>query len=175
MTILGFSRLPSPSFPKWQEAIRLKRSCLRLAVSCRACSRSDASRKIAVVWRPNSKQWRLIWALAAAIVLFWPTQGSRCLAIKTVNWLADPGNTLPRQPGEFSLEDGEDPVAVMAHDSQELEYNRVVASSRLARLRIRLRDMPDPFETSTQRQLLLAIGVLGGLLIWRLGERPGKS
>jgi len=124
------------------------------------------------VWRPNSSQWRLIWVLAAVIVLFWPGQGSRSLAIKSLNWLADPRGSLPRQPGQFSLEDGEDPVAVMAHDSQEEEYNRLVASSRLARLRIRLRDLSDPFEPSTQRQLLAAIGVLGGLLVWRIGERP---
>jgi hypothetical protein len=112
--------------------------------------------------------------LAAVIVLSWPGQESRSLAIKTINWLADPRGTLPRLPGQFSFEDGEDPVAVMEHDSQEAEYNRVVASSRLARLRIRLRDMPDPFDPSTQRQILAAIGVLGALLIWRLGERPAS-
>jgi hypothetical protein len=127
------------------------------------------------VWRPNSSQWRLIWVLAAAIVLFWPGEAGRSLAIKSLNWLADPANSLPRQPGQFSLEDGEDPVAVMAHDSEEAEYNHMVATSRLARLRIHLRDMSDPFEPSTQRQLLAAIGVLGGLLVWRLGGRPARQ
>jgi hypothetical protein len=78
-------------------------------------------------------------------------------------------------PGQFSMEDGEDPVAVSAHDDQEAEYNRVYASSRLARLRIRLRDMPDPFDPSTQQQILAAIGVLGGLLIWRVGARPARD
>ena len=106
------------------------------------------------------------------MVLFWPGQRSRSLAIKALNWAADPMNTLPRQPGEFSFEGGEDPVAVTAHDTQEAEYNRVYASSRMARLRIRLRDMPDPFDPSTQQQVLAAIGVLGGLLIWCLGGRP---
>jgi len=97
------------------------------------------------------------------------------LAIKALNWAADPMNKLPRQPGEFSFEGGEDPVAVTAHDTQEAEYNRVYASSRLARLRMRLRDMPDPFAPSTQQQLLAAVGVLGGLLIWRLGARPARG
>lgn len=127
------------------------------------------------MWRPNSLQWRLIWVLAFVIVLFWPSQQSRSLGIKALNWAADPGNTLPRLPGPFSLEDGEDPVAVTAHDAQEAEYNHVYASSRLARLRIHLRDMSDPFEPSTQQQVLAAIGVLGGLLIWRLGGRPAHN
>jgi hypothetical protein len=114
----------------------------------------------------------LIWILAVVIVLLWPGQSSRSLAIKALNWAADPMSTLPRLPGEFSFEEGEDPVAVSAHDEQEAEYNRVYASSRLARLRIRLRDMPDPFDPSTQQQALGAIGILGGLLVWRLGGRP---
>lgn len=124
------------------------------------------------MWRPNSSQWRLIWALAAVIVLFWPGERSRSLAIKALNWVADSRSTLPRLPEDFTLEGGEDPVAVTAHDAQEAEYNRVYASSRLARLRIRLRDMSDPFEPSTQQQILAAIGVLGGLLVWRLGGDP---
>lgn len=140
------------------------------------CRQRKPSRKIAgVVWRPDSLQWRLIWILAAIIVLFWPSQQSRSLAIKALNWAADPTNALPRMPGQFSMEDGEDPVAVSAHDDQEAEYNRVYASSRLARLRIRLRDTPDPFEPSTQQQVLAAIGVLGGLLIWRFGARPARD
>jgi hypothetical protein len=120
-------------------------------------------------------QWRLIWILAIAIVLFWPGQQNRSLAIKTLNWVADPMNTLPRLPGDFSLEGGEDPGVVTAHDTQEAEYRRVYANSRLARLRIRLRDMPDPFDPSTQQQVLAAIGVLGGLLVWRLGQRRARD
>lgn len=138
--------------------------------------RCDASRKIAgVVWRPNSLQWRLIWILALVIVLFRPGQSSRSLAVKALNWAADPMNTLPRLPGEFSLENGEGPVAVTAHDAQEAEYNRAYASSRIARMRIRLRDMPDPFDPSTQQLVLGAIGMLGGLLVWRLGGRPARG
>ena len=96
------------------------------------------------------------------------------MGIKALNLVADPMNRLPRLPGEFSLEDGEDPIAVTAHDTQEAEYNRVYSSSRLARLRILLRDMQDPFDPSTQQQILIAIGVLGGLLVWRLGGRPAR-
>ena len=136
------------------------------------CPHRNPARKIAhVAWQPNSVQWRLIWILAIAIVLFWPGQPNRSLAIRALNWVADPMNTLPRLPGDFTLESGEDTDAVMAHDTQEAEYRRIYASSSFARLRIRLRDMPDPFDPSTQRQVLAAIGVLGGLLVWRLGQR----
>lgn len=127
------------------------------------------------MWRPNTTQWRLIWGLAAVIVLFWPAQGSRSLAIKAINWIADPTGKLPRLPPAFSLEDGEDPVAVNAHDSQEADYNRAYASSGFVRLRLRLRDLEDPFEPSTQQQILVAFAVLGALLIWRLGSRPERD
>lgn len=128
--------------------------------------------RIGLVWRPSSTQWRLIWALAAIAVLFWPVQGARSLGVKLVNWAADPRNSLPHMPEQFSLEDGEDPLAVNAHDSQEAEYNHAYASSWITRSRMRLRDMSDPFEPSTQQQILVAVAVLGGLLIWRLGTRP---
>jgi len=142
----------------------------------RPCPHRDRARKIApAVWQPNSSQWRLIWILAIGIVLFWPGQQNRSLAIKALNWMADPMNTLPRLPGDFTLDSGEEPDAVTAHDTQEAEYRRLYASSRFARLRIRLKDTPDPFDPSTQQQVLAAIGVLGGLLVWRLGQRPARD
>ena len=56
----------------------------------RPCPHRDPARKIApVVWQPNSSQWRLIWILAIVIVLFWPGQQNRSLAIKALNWVAD--------------------------------------------------------------------------------------
>ena len=114
----------------------------------------------------------MIWILAAFIVLFWPSgQQNRSLAIKTLNWAADPMHTLPRLPEALSFDDEDDIVAVTAHDDQEAEYNRVYASSATARVRIHMRDMEEPFDPSTERQVLVAIGVLGGLLVWRLGGR----
>lgn len=113
--------------------------------------------------------------LAAIIVLFWPSQQNHSLAFKALSWAADPMNTLPRQPDNFSMEDGEDTAVVIAHDDQEAEYERAYASSRLERLRLRLRDMQEPFDPSTEQQVLGAIIVLGGLLVWRLGGRPACS
>ncbi len=126
------------------------------------------------MWQPKTFQWRLICTLAVLVVLFWPAQGQqgdpdRSLAIKTVNWLADPMHTLPRPPGTLSFDDEDDVAAITAHDAQEAEYERVYASSAIARLRIRARDMQEPFDSSTERQLLSAVVVLGALFIWRLG------
>ena len=127
------------------------------------------------MWQPNSSQWRLIWALVTVIVLFWPGQQNHSLAIKALNWAADPMNNLPRMPGNFSMEDGEDTEVVAAHDMQEAEYERAYASSKLERLRLRLRDMQEPLDPSTQQQVLIAIAVLGSLLVWRLGGRPARG
>jgi hypothetical protein len=127
------------------------------------------------VWQPNSSQWRVIWILAIVMVLFWPGAQDRSLAIKSLNWAADPSGKLPRLPGEFSFSDGDDPFAVADHDAQEAEYYRVYQSSAMARVRMRLRDLPDPFESSTQERVLVAMGVLGAVLVWRLGGRPTRS
>lgn len=127
------------------------------------------------MWQPSASQWRLIWILTVVIVLFWPGEQDRSLAIKTFNWAADPRNALPQLPGELGFESGDDPFAVADHDAQEAEYYRVYDSSRMARLRLRLRDMSDPFEPSTQQQILCGIAVLGGLAVWRLGVRPERG
>jgi hypothetical protein len=120
------------------------------------------------VWQPNTAQWRLIWVLAVVVVLLWPGQQGRSLAVKTLNWSADPMHTLPRLPANFSFEDEDDVAVVAAHDQQEDDYNRVYASSAWVRLRIHLRDLQEPFDPSTERQVLAAIAILGSLLIWRL-------
>jgi hypothetical protein len=127
------------------------------------------------VWQPNSSQWRVIWVLAAILVLFWPSQQNHSLAIKALNWAADPMNKLPRPPANFTMEDGEDTEVVAAHDEQEAEYERAYASSGLEGIRLHLRDMEDPFDPSTEQQVLAGIAVLGVLLVWRLGGRPARG
>ncbi len=104
------------------------------------------------------------------LILLWPSQQSRSLGIKIASWLADPIHTLPQQPGPLAMEDEDDIAALTAHDDQEAEYDRAYASSALTRLRIRLRDMQEPFDPSTEQQVLGAIALLTALLIWRLGS-----
>jgi hypothetical protein len=117
----------------------------------------------------------LIWVLVTVVVLFWPGQQSHSLAVKAMSWAADPMSKLPRMPGNFSMEDGEDTEVVAAHDAQEAEYERAYSSSKLERLRLQIRDMEEPFDPSTQQQILVALVVLGSLLVWRLGSRPARG
>jgi hypothetical protein len=121
------------------------------------------------MWQPNSRQWRLIWALAVVVVIAWPGENGS-LAAKGVRWLADPSGSLPQLPGPLAmgLDDNADAVAV--HDAEEAEYYRVVASSAIARARLRLKELNDPFDPTTERQLLIGLSVLGALLVWRVGS-----
>jgi hypothetical protein len=120
------------------------------------------------VWQPTKKQWRLIWPLAIFVLFAWPVENGS-LAAKAVRWVADPTGTLPQLPGPLAmgLDDNADAVAV--HDAQETEYFRFAASSDLARARLRLKDVHDPFDQTTERQLLVGIAVIGALVVWRLG------
>jgi len=120
------------------------------------------------VWQPTKKQWRLIWPLAIFVLFAWPVENGS-LAAKAVRWVADPTGTLPQLPGPLAmgLDDNADAVAV--HDAQETEYFRFAASSDLARTRLRLKEVNDPFDQTTERQLLAGIAVIGALVVWRLG------
>ena len=126
------------------------------------------------MWQPNAPQWRLIVLLAVALVLFWPSASeydNRSLALKLAGWAADPANTLPRPPEALTIQDEDDIAAIDAQTAQQDEYDKAYNSSAFARLRLRLRDAQEPFDPSTERQILAAVAVLGGLLVWRLGPR----
>jgi len=81
-----------------------------------------ASANIPPVWEPNKAQWRIIWLIAALLILGWPPQQGRSLGMKAVNWLVDPSNSLPTMPSPlpFGLDDNGD--AVTAHDAEAAEY-----------------------------------------------------
>jgi hypothetical protein len=120
------------------------------------------------VWQPSRAQWRIIWPLALFIVLAWPGGDGRSLGVKALNWIADPQQTLPSLPPQLPMGLDDDGDAVAAHDAQEMEYFRALDGSSLTRFRIRMKEANDPFESSTERQLVVGVGVLGALLIWRL-------
>ena len=107
------------------------------------------------------------------LILFWPPEHGRSLAIKTVNWLADPNDELPVLPPQLpiGLDDNGDAVAL--HDALTAEYYRRFESSRWTRLRMKLRDATEPFDVTTERQILAGIGLLGALAVWKLnGKAP---
>jgi len=123
------------------------------------------------VWQPNKAQWRIIWLIAALLILGWPPDQGRSLGMKALNWLADPSDALPLMPGPLPIGLDDNGDAVAEHDAQEAEYYRAYESSRMTRLRMKLKVARDPFQPTTQRLLLSAVLVFAGLLVWRLGSK----
>ncbi len=100
----------------------------------------------------------------------WPPDRGKSLAAKTVNWLADPANSLPHMPDPLPIGLDDNGDAVAEHDEQEREYYRQYSSSPTARLRLNLKAASDPFDVTTERQVLVGITVLSVLAVWRLNR-----
>src|ERR1700719_4438346 len=109
----------------------------------------------------NIQGW-MIGGVAALVIIAWPPGQDRSLALKAVNWLADPANQLPTLPGPLAPGLDDDADSVTAHDTQMAEYDRLFASSRAMQIRLQLKVAADPFDPSTERQILTALGVLTG-------------
>jgi hypothetical protein len=118
------------------------------------------------MWQPNTAQWRLIWTVAVLVILAWPEE-NQSLAVKAINWGADPFQTLPRTPSPLAPGLGDDMDAVQQHDAEETAYYRMYSTSRMARLRLQLRDLKDPLDPSTERQVLVGLAILIALSVWR--------
>lgn len=125
--------------------------------------------------QPNKRQWRVIWTVALVLLLFWPLEGARGLAVKAVNFAADPLSNLPVLPPPLPLGLGDNADAVVEYDQQVAEYYDAWDSSGWTRARMRLRDWRDPLAPTTERQVLVAFAVLGALLVWRLSDRKGSK
>jgi len=123
------------------------------------------------MWRPNNLQWWLLVIVALFIVAAWPPSEDKSLAAKFVNWAVDPSNELPVLPDQLSLGLGDDPDAVNAHDMQVQQYDMLYLKGGWTRRRLELKVVGDPFNPSTERQLLVGLGVLTAFLVWRWGGR----
>ncbi len=113
----------------------------------------------------------LLVAFAVLLVCVWPPVNDRSLAVKLVNWAVDPRDELPVLPEPFALGAGDDPDAVAEHDSQVQAYDTLYARGGWMRRRLELKVARDPFNPATERQLLLALGILTAFLFWRV-NRP---
>jgi hypothetical protein len=102
------------------------------------------------------------------VLLAWPAENGS-LAVKAVQWLADPRETLPGLPTPLTMELGDNADAVAEHDAEEAEYYRLRATSGLARMRLRMKEISDPLDPATERQLLVGIAVIGALAVWKIG------
>jgi len=127
------------------------------------------------MFQPNRAQWSIIWTAAVLLVLAWPGDTGRSLVVKAVNWAVDPAGSLPTLPAPLPMALDDDGDAVPAHDAQETEYYRVRDRSVITRWRMTLRDAGDPFDPSTERQLLVAVAVLSALGVWRLDSRRSRD
>jgi hypothetical protein len=118
--------------------------------------------------------WRLIWIAAIAAILAWPSQNGS-LVVKALNRAADPLQTLPATPSPLALGRGDDMEAVQQHDAEEAAYYRLYNDSWVYRLRFTLRDLEDPFDPPTERQVLVGLGVLLALVVWRRESAGPRS
>jgi hypothetical protein len=122
------------------------------------------------MWQPDTIQWRFIWIVAVCLILAWPAE-DHSLAVKAINWGVDPFESLPSTPSPLAMGAGDDPEAVQQHDAEEAAYYSMYNTSRLARLRLQFRDLDDPFDPATERQVLVGLAILSALSIWRLETR----
>jgi hypothetical protein len=123
------------------------------------------------VWQPNSTQWRIIWIVSVLLILCWPPDKGRSLGLKIANWVSDPRHTLPTMPAPLPIALDDNGDAVTEHDALEAEYYRQYQSSALTRFRMMLKETTDPFDPSTERQILAGVGILSALAIWKINGK----
>jgi hypothetical protein len=121
------------------------------------------------MWHPNKFQWWLLVVVALFIVFVWPPSDDKSLAVKFVNWAVDPRDALPILPDQLVLGRGDDPDAVNARDRQVQQYDALYLKGGWTRRRLELKVARDPFNPSTERQLLIGLAVVTAFLAWRLG------
>src|SRR5215510_11462280 len=116
------------------------------------------------MFRPNNLQWWFLIIVALLIVFVWPPSEDKSLAAKFVNWAVDPRDTLPVLPPQLGFGAGDDPDAVSARDQLVQQYDALYLKGGWTRKRLELKVAGDPFNPSTTRQLLIAIGVVAAFV-----------
>ena len=123
------------------------------------------------MWQPNNFQWWVLVIVALLIVFVWPPRDDKSLALKVVNWAVDPRGELPVLPSQLPLGQGDDPDAVSAHDLQTQHYDALYLKGGWIRMQLELKVADDPFNPSTERQVLTGLGVVTAFLVYRFGRR----
>ncbi|HKB09428.1 MAG TPA: hypothetical protein VKD69_02200 [Vicinamibacterales bacterium] len=109
----------------------------------------------------------LLVAFAVLLVCVWPPANDRSLAVKLLNWAVDPRDELPMLPPPFALGAGDDPDAVAEHDAQVQTYDALYEKGGWIRRRLEWKVAGDPFNAATERQVILALGIVTAFLFWR--------
>ena len=123
------------------------------------------------IMTPVGRSSTLLVAFGVLLVCLWPPANDRSLAVKFVNWVVDPRNDLPVLPEPFALGAGDDPDAVAAHDAQVQAYDARYLQGGWMRRRLELKVARDPFNPATERQVILALGIVTAFLFWRVNRR----
>ena len=110
-------------------------------------------------------------AFGVLLVFIWPPENDRSLVVKMVNWAVDPGDQVPVLPEPFGLGAGDDPEIVAEHDAQVQAYDSLYEKGGWTRRRLELKVARDPFNPATERQVILALGIVTAFLFWRLNRR----
>jgi hypothetical protein len=103
-----------------------------------------------------------------AIVVVWPPDSGKSLALTIVNWAVDPGDRLPVFPPQLGMGLGDDPLLVEARDAEARRYDEAFNAGGWTRQRLLLKVAGDPFDPTTTRQVLLVAGVLVWFIVWRV-------
>src|SRR4051794_11002398 len=126
------------------------------------------------MWQPNRAQWSILWTAALLVILAWPPDNGRPLALLAARWLADPSGVLPSMPEPLPMSLDDDGDAVAAHDAREREYYGALSGSTATRWRLMLKEARLPWDVSTLRQLLAGVAVLSALAVWRLDRKSDR-
>jgi hypothetical protein len=115
----------------------------------------------------------IVFAIAALLVLCWPPDRGHgtSLLMKAMHWAVDPLDALPQLPPALPPGLGDNGDAVAEHDAIEADYYRLHNSSAMTRWRMDMEAAGDPFDPTTERQVLIAIAVIAALAVWMVGRK----
>ena len=97
---------------------------------------------------------------ALLMVAAWPPDKDRSLVVKALNWSVDPSDSLPVLPPQLGFGLSDDVQAVEIRDEMVRRYDELFNRDALTRTRLRLKVAEDPFNPATERQFLLAFGII---------------
>lgn len=121
--------------------------------------------------QPSSAGWWVLLGVILFVIAAWPPDQDRSLAAKFVNWAVDPRGELPTLPPQLGYGMGDDPQAVEERDARVRHYDELFHQGGWMRRRLELKVAGDPFNASTERQLLLAFAAISIFVVWRLSSR----
>jgi hypothetical protein len=123
------------------------------------------------VSQPGRGGWWILLGVALLIVAAWPPERDASLAVKGLRWAVDPMNRLPVLPDQLGFGVSDDPQAVEEHDAEVRRYDALYNQGGWTRTRLELKVIRDPLNPSTERQLLLALGIVTAFVVWRVSGR----